>query len=272
MGNVPTKNKIEIQAKGSYFRTDKNGFLINPASAKKVQEKWKPLIEDIVEAYKNKYGKKLKNVYIRGSVAKGEAVEGVSDIDTFAYVDLSEEELNENNTNRDVRKPIEEKYGFVEEVEMSARPLSDIPNNYITLNQSLCVYGEPISVPKLKAGKEMAGHALGFHNRVKWFEKFLERDESEEDIKKSCVWLMKGLLRVGFELTMERSQKYTRDLYRCYETFSEYYPEKEPEMREVLDLALNPTADKSKMKEIMDNLGAWLLAEIPNHFEVKQDE
>jgi len=81
---------------------------------------------------------------------------------------------------------------------------------------------------------------------------------------------MKGLLRVGFELTMERSQKYTRDLYRCYETFAEYYPEKEPEMREVLDLALNPTADKEKMKQIMENFGAWLLAEIPKHFEVKK--
>lgn len=43
-------------------------------------------------------------------------------------------------------------------------------------------------------------------------------------------------------------------------------------MREVLDLALNPTADKNKMKEIIDNLGAWLLGEIPNHFEVKEDK
>ena len=269
---MPTKNKIEIQPKGSYFQTDENGFLINPASVEKVQEKWKPLIDDIVEAYKNKYGEKLKNVFIRGSVAKGEAVEGVSDIDTFAYVDLSKEELKDNNTNRDIRKHIEEKYDFVEDIEMGAFPLSDIPDDHIILNQSLCVYGEPISIPKLKVGKEMAIHSPTFHNRFKWFEKFLEKDESEEEIKKSCVWLMKGLLRVGFELTMERSQKYTRDLYRCYETFSEYYPEKEPEMREVLDLALNPIADKQKMKEIMDSLGAWLLAEIPNHFEIKQDK
>src|SRR5688572_33403162 len=99
MGSMPVKNKVQIQPKGSYFQTDENGFLINPASAGKVQEKWKPLINDIAEAYKTKYGEKLKNVYIRGSVAKGEAVEGVSDIDTFAYVDLSEEELEGNNIN-----------------------------------------------------------------------------------------------------------------------------------------------------------------------------
>ena len=272
MESMPTKNKIKIQPRGSYFQTDENGFLINPASAEKVQEKWKPLIDDIIEAYKNKYGEKLKNVYIRGSGAKGEAVEGVSDIDTFAYVDLSKEELRENNINQDTLKHIEEKYDFVAEVEMGGFPLSDISNDYIILNQSLCVYGEPISIPKLKAGKEMAIHSPTFHNRFKWFEKFLEKEESEEELKKDCVWLMKGLLRVGFELTMERSQKYTRDLYRCYETFSEYYPEKEPEMREVLDLVLNPIPDKKKMKEIMDNLGAWLLAEIPNHFKEKTSD
>lgn len=264
------KYRIEIKPIGSYFDVDKNGFLINPTSAEKVQEKWKPLVEDIVDIYKNLYGEKLKNVYIRGSVAKGEAVEGVSDIDTFAYVDLSKKELKENNTNREMRKHIEKKYDFVEGIEMGAYPLSEISNDSIILNQSLCVYGEPISVPKLKVGKEMAIHSPSFYNRFKWFENFLVKDESDEEIKKGCVWLMKGLLRVGFELTMERSQKYTRDLYCCYETFVEYYPEKESEMREVLDLALNPTADKNKIKKIMENLGAWFLIEIPNHFEVKE--
>lgn len=270
MENMPMKNRVEIEPKGSYFQIDENGFLINPASLEKVQEKWKPLVEDIVEVYKSKYGEKLKNVYIRGSVAKGEAIEGVSDIDTFAYVDLSKEELKANNTSEDTRKHIEQKYNFVEGIEMGAFPLSDISDHHIFLNQSLCVYGEPISIPKLKAGKEMAIHSPTLHNRFKWLEKFLEKDESEQEIKRGCVWLMKALLRVGFELTMERSQKYTRDLYRCYETFAEYYPEKEPEMREVLDLALNPIADKKKIKEIMYNLGAWLLTEIPNHFEIEE--
>lgn len=270
MEDKPTKNKIEIEPKGSYFKTDENGFLVNPTSIEKVQEKWKPIIEDIVDLYRKVYGEKLKSVYIRGSVAKGEAVDGVSDIDTFAYVDLSKEELKANNISSDMRKDLEEKYNFVEEIEMGAYSSSQIPDHSIILNQSLCVYGEPIEVPKLKVGKGMALHSPTFHNRFSWFQKFLERDDSEEEIKKDCVWLMKGLLRTGFELTMERSQKYTRDLYRCYETFSEYYPEKESEMREVLDLALNPTGDKIRIKQVMDNLGAWLFDEIPNHFEVKK--
>ncbi|HRH30545.1 MAG TPA: nucleotidyltransferase domain-containing protein [Candidatus Paceibacterota bacterium] len=263
-------SKIEIKPIGSYFELDAEGHVVNPTSLEKIQEEWKPLIEDIVAVYKKAYGEHLRQVYIRGSVAKGEAVKGVSDIDTFAYVDKTPEYLKENNTNREMRKHLEEKYDFVEEIEMGAFPLSDIADDYIILNQSVCVYGEPIEIPKLKPGKEMSIHAAGFHNRFSWFEKFLSKeDESDEEIKKGCVWLMKGLLRVGFELTMEREQKYTRDLYRCYETFAKYYPEKELEMREALNLALNPTSDKKEIKMVMDHLGQWLLSEIPKYFEVK---
>ncbi len=151
-----------------------------------------------------------------------------------------------------------------------AFPLSDIENDYIILNQSLCIYGTPVSVPRLKPGKEMAIHARGFHNRMTWFEQFLAKDEPEEEIKKGCVWLMKGFLRVGFEITMERERVYTRDLYRCYETFSKYYPEKEPDMREVLYLALNPVSDRAVIKKVVDLMGKWLIQEIPKYFDISK--
>lgn len=264
-------SKIDIKPLGSYFKLDEEGYLINPASLEKIQNKWKPLVKDIVDIYREKYEENLKQVYVRGSVAKGEAVEGVSDIDTFAYVDFPLEYLNENKIDQEMIKALEKKYNFVEDVEIQVYPLSNIPNNHIILNQSVCVYGDSIKIPKQKPGKEMSIHASGFHNRFVWFDKFLlEKDEADEEIKKDCVWLMKGLLRTGFEITMEREKKYTRDLYLCYETFSKYYPEKEPEMKEVLKLALNPTADKLKIKKVMDNLGQWLLSEIPKYFEVKK--
>ncbi|MCC7469616.1 MAG: nucleotidyltransferase domain-containing protein [Bacteroidetes bacterium] len=270
MENLNNKeNKIEIKPMGSYFEIDQDGYIKNPTSIEKIQGEWKELVDDIVEIYRKAYGEHLKQVYIRGSVAKGEAVKGVSDIDTFAYVDLPEDYLKEHNTNREMRKEITEKYAFVDDIEMEACPLSEIKDDYILLNQSVCVYGEPLEIPKMKPGKEMAIHSPNFRNRLVWFEKFLAKEnEPEEEIKKGCVWLMKGLLRVGFEITMERSGRYTRDLYKCYETFSEYYPEKESEMREVLYYALNPTTDKSKIKSIVDGIGEFLLSEIPKYFEI----
>ena len=49
---------------------------------------------------------------------------------------------------------------------------------------------------------------------------------------------MKGLLRVGFEITMERSGRYTQIYINVMRLFFNTHPEKESEMREVLYYAL----------------------------------
>ena len=59
------KNKIEIKPMGSYFEVDEDGFLKNPASLDKVQEKWRPVLDDVVVVYKKHFGDKLINVYVR---------------------------------------------------------------------------------------------------------------------------------------------------------------------------------------------------------------
>lgn len=228
-----TNQEIEIKPMGSYFELDNEGYIINPTSLAKVQEEWKPLIEDIVEVYKKQYGNKLKNVYIRGSVAKGQAIKYVSDIDTLAYVDLTQEEITDEWL-KETEKNLVEKFPFAERVELCVSPVSEILNDSALLNQSICVYGEPAPVPKMKPGREMFRHLHQIEEGMKRFDKRIEKAQTEEKIKKACSWLMKNFLRASFELVMERSQRYTRDLYLCYESFAEYYPEKEAEARELL--------------------------------------
>ena len=80
-------NKIEIKPMGSYFELDSDGYIMNPASIEKIQSKWYPAIDDVIEVYKKVCGDKLINIYVRGSVAKGQAVEGISDLDTYAFIE-----------------------------------------------------------------------------------------------------------------------------------------------------------------------------------------
>ena len=147
------REKIEIKPMGSYFEVDSEGYVINPASLEKVQEDWRPVIDDITEGYKKIFGYKLTQVYIRGSVAKGQAVPGVSDIDTFAYVDLQKEEID-NSKNKEFKETLGEKYPFVKGFEFWADPqtISGSHSEQIILNQAICIYGEPVVVQKLKPG------------------------------------------------------------------------------------------------------------------------
>ncbi len=259
MEKIP-ENKIEIKPMGSYFEVDEDGYLINPASLDKVQEKWKPLIDGVVEINKSHYGEKLINIFVRGSVAKGEAVEGISDIDFIIYVDLSQDEIK-NNWVDEVESMLVNKYPFVCGVELGASSVSEMEEDYWLLIQSLLVYGKNIELPKMKPGKDMIRHLSFLEKRMSWFDGKLKGVDSESETKKACEWLMKNTLRCGFELTMERSKRYTRDLYLCYKDFSEYYPEKEALMREVLDLALNPISDIEKILEIKNQITPFLLGE-----------
>lgn len=252
--------EIEIQPIGSYLEIDKDGYVINPASLEKIQEEWKPVVDDIINIYKNHFGEILKSVYVRGSVAKGQAVAGVSDVDTFSYVDLPKEQMD-NSWKIEAINKLKEKYPFIENAELICHSTSR-PLNNILLNQSVCVYGEPVEVYKLKPGKQMMIHIPHLAERISMVEKKLQDSKSEESIKATCVWYMKDALRTGFELTMERSHRYTRDLYLCYKDFSECYPEKEAQMREILYFALNPTSDLNKINKIRNAFMPWLIEEV----------
>lgn len=253
---------IEIEPKGSYFQVDSEGYLINPTSLFKIQPEWLPAIKNLIEEYKLGYGNKIRNIMVRGSVAKGEAVKNISDFDTFAYVDLSQDEPNDGWIIA-AKKKLKAKYPFVHDFEIGAEPLTLLsdPKERIWLIQSLCIFGDEIEMPKIKPGVEMYTH---FPMKEKRFNKYKERIallEDDDKLMSSCTWMMKNILRVGFEMTMERSKRYTRDLYLCYKDFSEYYPDKEPQMKEVLYYAINPIADKNKLLDVISSIIPWMIIE-----------
>lgn len=251
--------EIPIREIGKFFDVDIDGYLINPASKDKIAIEWQPVVEDIVEAYKLHYGSSLHSVYIRGSVAKGDAVLGISDIDTFGYTSQEKKEIKTDWMDS-FEKEMLTKYPFVQGVELSIDPLEDAHNDRILILQSACVFGEDLNekMPKIKVGKETLGHIYSFPKNLTWFDEWTTKPQETKEIKNTCTWLMKRFLRTGLELTMERAGLYTRDLYPSYKVFAEYYPEKEAEMKEVLYLALNPTDNLDTIKRIRNDFGVWL--------------
>ena len=264
------KQEISIQKIGSYFDVDEDGYIINPTSKNAISPKWMPAVNDAVEAYKKQFGKSLKNVYIRGSVAKGKAIENISDLDTFAYVFLEKEEIP-SGWSKNFRENFQKKYPFINGVDVMTKPVLEESRGAILLNQSLCVFGEKSIAPKIKIGNDLILHAPNLQRRFNMFYKF-KLNVIEDEIPEECSFQMKGILRTGLEILIEKTGKYSRDLYPCYELFSEHYPDKESEMREVLHLALNPTNDMNEIERIITGIGAWLVIEIENVLGIKQNQ
>lgn len=262
---------IELKRHGSYLLTDSKGFVIPKVGLQHIQDDWKPLIDEVVNYYQNTFGEHLLSVYIRGSVAKGEAVPFISDLDSFCVTNNSEPELiDKDNTS----KRLKENYPFCEHVELVAIDLQEVNEEFpprkrgiwdeLIKTQSVCVFGEDLSKTLKPFPLEgMIGHSYYLAKDLDKLPGYFEEDKDEpEEIAGTCAWVCKRIVRSGFDLVMIKEKKFTRDLYLCWESFSKHYPAQKANMFEVLNLCLNPVSDVQEISNTLDRITPWLLAEI----------
>ena len=78
---------LDIVKCGSYLQIGADSFFLNTLSVSNIQESWTIPVESVVNTYLSIIGKEnLHGIYLRGSVAKGSAVDYVSDIDSVALL------------------------------------------------------------------------------------------------------------------------------------------------------------------------------------------
>jgi hypothetical protein len=259
---------------GSVLTTDENGFIINESSLDKIKSPWREAVEEIKQAYLDNTKDSLKSIYVRGSVAKGEAIEGISDIDTLAIItqDIDKSWI------KPIRKTLDTKFTFSTGVEFSFLKYDELLNSdnlanykFLIKTQSVCIYGDDISdeIENFKADIKTANILIPknlkivFENTIKG----IVNNQDKEDIQEWCRWVMKRILRAGFVLVIDQEKVFTRDLYPSYKIFSKYYPEKEYEMRMALELAINPVDDVEVIINFINTFGFWLEAEVGIKFK-----
>lgn len=253
--------KHTIKPIGSILGTDADGFIVKTVSEDKVQSKWRPAVDMAVSVCKQQLGDELHSLYVRGSVAKGEAIDGISDIDVVVIVNAPLDSIDTKWTGN-LTSEIEKKHPFINGVEFMFGSVNALGKGHklVIKTQTVCLYGSDLTdeLPPLKPGSDTVMHARNLGINIKETADFLSHTKNEKAIRKKCAWVMKRVVRTGCELVMERSGKYTRDLYPCYELFSEYYPEKQSDMYRVLELAVNPSKDAREIQTVLYGIGVWV--------------
>src|SRR4030095_10458932 len=256
-----------IQKIGGFEKTDGEGFLINERRLELIPPSWAAPVNDAKESYLRALPGKIHSIYLRGSVPLGRAVEGISDVDTFAVA--AEETPNEAlSWIHSARENLKQKYPFVSNFEFHLLPLAGLLKSYgylsyrfIIKNLSVCLYGEDLS-GRLPRYKPTLSIAWAFHGNIGEVVgnaiKGIESAEDPKRVQTLCTWVMKRILRTGFSIFMEEERLYTRDLYFCYEVFSKHYPPKEGEMAQALEGAIRPTFDKGALTAFLKDFGLWV--------------
>ena len=259
-----------IKRIGNYLETDEQGFLQSRADPANVTGPWREVVEAVTTAYLEQWPTSIHSIYVRGSIAKGLAVEGTSDIDSFTVLkpgceqDFSYEAVKV--WAETVEQNVKEKFPFVTGVEIGLETFEEAQNRenpyaLILKMEAACVYGEDVAneIAPYKPGPDMAFQTKYFRSHL---ETFLSEYPAEPEVDKPefINWMMRRFLRLGMELVMAEEQRFTRDLYLCYESFAKHYPGKAAEMYRALELAVNPVLGEAT-GTYAETFGAWLAQE-----------
>jgi uncharacterized protein len=265
---------IDIEPIGAYFELDHNGFILNPTGPGKITQDYVPLIDEVIALYVERFQERLHSIYLRGSVACGRAILGVSDLDVVGLLVWEPKYRflrwgapnwsGEENARLCAAFPFVPKIDFAVAHHDPAFPGQNLEIKLMLKTQALCVYGENVlgKIPPFKPGKvamfnyKWLGPSLG-----NWKDEFVDAPLSPEKIE-FVKTFTKVILRTGFELVMLREGKYTVDLYPCWLSFSNYYPEKSAAMEQILRLHLNTEALIAEANEAIYEIVPWMVGEL----------
>jgi hypothetical protein len=263
--------------RGRFWRTDKDGFLLNDADRTQIDGEYKPLIEAIAARITQHIGADVHSIYVTASLARGLAQKGVSDAD---IVVLLERRIDPELVMQSWRKPAEDALQKQFAHLVSAVDIDIMPDGYVfrdpdefssgafyLASQSVCVWGSDIvpELPRYNMRDEKTRIAIAnddimfFLDAMDEIKDAIHDDESDTNVAKQCKRISKKMLRGGFALTIVQSGLYTRDVDLCYEQFAQFYPEQAEAQKRALDSVHQPSCSAHDVLDYIKTHGAWLI-------------
>jgi hypothetical protein len=259
---------IELQRIGRFLNIDELGYVQPDVAIDRIGAIWEPLVVFVRDALMNRRG--VRSVYLRGSIPRGLAIENVSDAD-FMYFS----ETAFDPADMELEKSTEAKFPFVKGLELSCLDRATFDKvcaprrrpyfHMLLKTQCLFLAGDDIArdIEPFQIGPEMVSHVFSLERDFWRLPGLLEKGRRSGGEQSMYRWFSRRIVRSGFEITMDRSNRFTRDLYPCYEHFSHFYPRRSRQMFRVLINCLNGGESPLQYQELVAFLaseGARLIA------------
>ncbi|MCW6038552.1 hypothetical protein K4A83_20065 [Spirulina subsalsa FACHB-351] len=247
---------------GRFWLLTEEGYLINDCQRSLIQDPWLPLVEEWMEGCVVGLGDRLHSLYLRGSIPRGLAVQGLSDLDGIV---LTHQPLDDLTTQIlfTLAQKLSRRYLFCPKVEILPLTLDDLRGDWAVLlaTQGLNLWGQDVipHLPPVKVSPALVHY-------LPTLEQDLQRVTTELRHSPTCTlsrcrWICPRLVRAGFELVMESEGQFTRDLGLSAVRFGVYYPQQARGMNLALKLALEPTGDRGGLLVFLQQFGGWLVRE-----------
>ncbi len=246
---------------------DADGYIEPEVSLSRLQAPFVAITARLQTLCIERFGAVLHSIYLCGSVVRGAAIVGVSDLDVLVALRAKPDEAWREVVDS-IAATLEAEYAVVTGVGIGLDSYSNLlsPGEHYDMGFFLktlcaCLHGDDLStrLPHYRPSIEVARATNGnIGQRLVATRDKLMRTEQPAEIRLICRGIMRKIVRTGFTLVMPRYNGWTSDLDRQVDIFASYYPEQGAAMGLARDLARLPSDDKRVVLDTLDTLGAWL--------------
>ncbi len=211
---------------------------------------------------------RLHSAYLYGSIPRGTATPGVSDLDL--QLALRAEPTRADRADADaIEADLDRAFPQIDGAGIlltAAGALLDDLHDGGFFIACLCtpLLGDYLAarLPRYRPTTLLARETNGDLARLlpRWRTR-AARAENGADREALSRTVARRLVRTGFTLIMPRWNGWTSDLAESAELFGRYYPARLPQMRLAVAIARTPTAQPAPLAMLIDDLGPWLAAE-----------
>lgn len=263
---IRRKDGDEMTHLQSGFGLDRDGYIVSDVGIDKIHSIYLPCIHDSIEGLTLLFPNHLHSVYVYGSVARGEAVAGKSDLDLIA---MFEGTLNseESSQLKNLSAALSQKYCFlVRDVGIAVANYDYTMNtkNYdegaFLKEMCICVHGED---PTMEFGpyKLTSEIAVSFNGDIgDVVTRTIRRINlvSDLEFRRVSQGFARKFIRTCYSMVMVRSQIWTTRLHQQAKIFIQHFPEKEPVIRTLQKWLEESPTNRSLVLNIIQSEGEWI--------------
>jgi uncharacterized protein len=258
---------------------DDQGFIVREGSLARVPAVFRPAVVAARDRLLEVFGARLHSAYLYGSIPRGTARVGRSDLDLL--VALRDEPADaDRDAVRALGEAVDAEFPQIDGVGTLLYGRDRLLSEQERYDMGwfvacLCtpLLGEDLAeyLPRYRPDSLLARETNGdlVRRLPRWRERIAGAEDTEEARRPLVRFLSRHLVRTGFTLVMPRWNGWTSDLLEMADVFGAYYPERAAQLRTAAHYGYEPVGDPNVLRSYVDDLGPWLADEYARVHGVK---
>lgn len=250
---------------------DPDGFILLEVSQDNILSEYRSVIDASVAALKATLPGAVHSVYVYGSVARGNAVSGKSDLDLLVVFKrkLTQEE-------QDTLKALQESLSSEHKALVREVGIADATCTYDEMVDPankygwgaylkilcVCVDGEDLT-KRFERFKISPDIAVGFNGDAsKAMQNAMQKitnAKTDEEAAKAVAIVARKLIRTCYMMVMTRAQIWTTKLSEQAELFLRYFPEKQGLIHTLQSWIDSPPTNRADILKVLQNDCRWVV-------------